>query len=781
MFLGRGQNIRPINGSVSITACINLPPEVNSAGLLTQFEGGVKDYKWLDYTTPRIMFLIATMLIISQAFHSVLKRFGIPIFISQIFAGLLLSRPVLQVIKVADKIITPEHVQLIGSMGNIGIAFFIFQSGVKMDISMVAKVGRKAWYIGILSVIAPLVALIPGSMVPSGGGPTGLFITPLYYMTAYPVIFCLLTHLKILNSELGRLAQSSAIVADFLSYATILFLTLSQVAYSSPPKAIQLCVYILTFIVIVMVVVRPAMLLIARMTPEGKEVSRTGLYVVVLILLLFLSFARLFYSEFTVLGLYILGLAVPHGPPLGSALVNKFDTMISGFFLPIFVTTSAMRLHDLSLHTFNSLIWHNIALASLAALVKFGACALLLLYWKMHRNDAMALALIMNIKGIVEMAFYTFASDGRYVSPNMFRFMLGVVIVTGSVVPILVRKLYDPSRKYAGYQIKKLVDCKPESELQIVSCIHVPSNIISAINLLSISSPTNESPIVVNVLHLIKLNGQATSIFVSHQSKNKNIYTYCYSENVILSFKKFGGLHWGAASINAFTAISPPDLMHDDICTLALDKLASLVILPFHRTWFIDGSLESEDQTVRNLNLCVLEKAPCSVGILIDHGNLKRPVTHTDSSSADSLSNVAMLFIGGNDDREALTFAKRMVRDNKVRLTVVHFIAASDNGDVDWETILDSEVLRGVENSEYIRYVKHVVKDGAETVKIVHSIVSEFELIIVGRRYNLESPQTSCLKQWSEFPELGILGDLLASKDLGGKCSVLVMQQQRKN
>ena len=338
-------------------------------------------------------------------------------------AGLLLSRPVLQVIKVADKIITPEHVQLIGSMGNVGIAFFIFQSGVKMDISMVAKVGRKAWYIGILSVISPLVALVPTFMVPTGSGPTGFFITPLYYMTAYPVIFCLLTHLKILNSELGRLAQSSAIVADFLSYATVLLLTVSQVASSSPAQALRTLGYVVFFIFIVMVVVRPAMLLIARMTPEGKEVSRTGLYVVVLILFLFLSFARLFYSEFTVLGLYILGLAVPHGPPLGSALVNKFDTMISGFFLPIFVTTSAMRLHDLSLHTFTSLIWHNIALAGLAALFKFGACALLLLYWKMHRNDAMALALIMNIKGIVEMAFYTFASDGRVLNSTFFYHM----------------------------------------------------------------------------------------------------------------------------------------------------------------------------------------------------------------------------------------------------------------------------------------------------------------------------------------------------------------------
>lgn len=88
MFFGRGQNLRPQNGSVSITMCINLPPEVNSAGLVMQFEDGVKEYKWLDYTTPRIMLLLATMFTISQVFHSVLKRFGIPIFISQIFVSI---------------------------------------------------------------------------------------------------------------------------------------------------------------------------------------------------------------------------------------------------------------------------------------------------------------------------------------------------------------------------------------------------------------------------------------------------------------------------------------------------------------------------------------------------------------------------------------------------------------------------------------------------------------------------------------------------------------------
>lgn len=364
----------------------------------------------------------------------------------------------------------------------------------------------------------------------------------------------------------------------------------------------------------------------------------------------------------------------------------------------------------------------------------------------------------------------------QILSTEVFHAGLVFVAITASIVPVLVRKFYDPSRKYAGYQIRKIMDARPDEELQIITCINVPNNVTAVINMLNISSPTKETPLVVNVLHLVKLSGVDGPIFLSHQKRSKSLSGYWYSENVILSFKKFEGNHWGAVTLNAFTAISPPEFMYDDICSLALDKLVSLIILPFHKTWYIDGSLESEDQTIRNLNQRILEKAPCSVGILIDHGNIRRP-DYSDSQ-AQSYSEVAMLFFGGNDDREALTLARRMARNTKVRLTVAQFIAKSDDEEVDWETVLDSEVLKNVKSNDYANYIKHIVKDGRETVKIIHSMVDKFDLMIVGRRHNTEDPQTSGLKEWSEFPEIGIMGDLLASKDLSGKCSVLVVQQQ---
>lgn len=71
------------------------------------------------------------------------------------------------------------------------------------------------------------------------------------------------------------------------------------------------------------------------------------------------------------------------------------------------------------------------------------------------------------------------------------------------------------------------------------------------------------------------------------------------------------------------------------------------------------------------------------------------------------------------------------------------------------------------------------MKDGAETALIVREMVDEFDLIIVGRHWGVEFPQTSGLKEWTELPEMGVVGYILSSSDLKGRASVLVVQQQK--
>lgn len=356
--------------------------------------------------------------------------------------------------------------------------------------------------------------------------------------------------------------------------------------------------------------------------------------------------------------------------------------------------------------------------------------------------------------------------------------MFYLVVLIGTGVPIVVKWLYDPSRKYAGYIKRNIIDSKPNSELQILACIHLPDHVNAVINLLEASCPSKDNPMAVDVLHLVKLRGQATPIFISHTKKKKILPEYSYSKNVIVSFNKFEGNNWGTVSVNTFTTVSPPKLMHEDICTLALDKLSSIIILPFHRRWYADGSTESDNDTIRALNCKVLHRAPCSVGILVDRGNIRRP-TSVDPLSEPSYD-IAMIFLGGSDDREGLAYATRMTQDTRVNLTVIHLIPSNPNHAMkEWEKMLDSVALRDVKTNGYINYMEKAVAGGPDTARIIHSMVNEYNLIIVGRRDNMESPQTSGLKEWSEFPELGILGDLFASADYSGRCSVLVVQQQQ--
>lgn len=357
-------------------------------------------------------------------------------------------------------------------------------------------------------------------------------------------------------------------------------------------------------------------------------------------------------------------------------------------------------------------------------------------------------------------------------------------MVTSYILPILVQFLYDPSRKYAGYQKRDMLHLKPNSELRILACIHRLDNIIPIINLLEASYPTKESPLDVNILHLIELSGQATPLFISHQMQSKSVGARSYSENVIISFNSFRSNYWDSVNVNLFTSVSAPEHMYEDTCMLALDKLTSLIILPFHRTWSLDGSaVISESNTIRTLNCSVLGRAPCSVAILVDRKRLGR--RSLEESSFRSCK-MCMVFFGGKDDREALVLARRMAKDSRIEMTVLRFCSSMEGSANinDWNSMLDSTELRDMRQnkieSNNIRYMEETVKDGIEVASMLRSLVDEFEFFIVGKSDDMKSCFKLGLEEWREFPELGVIGDLLASPDLDTKASVLVVQHQKQ-
>jgi hypothetical protein len=357
--------------------------------------------------------------------------------------------------------------------------------------------------------------------------------------------------------------------------------------------------------------------------------------------------------------------------------------------------------------------------------------------------------------------------------------IISVVIVTGVISP-LVKALYDPSRRFLAYKRRTILHQRRNEELRILACIHTQDNARAILNLLSASNPTKESPINLVALHLVKLVGRASSLLIAHLPRERPSQYPTQSERIFNAFRKFEHHYSGHVIFHCCKGISPYATMHNDVCSLALEKRTTFIIIPFHKQWIIGGREEST-YAFRQLNKNVLDKAPCSVGVLIDRGNQRKLWSIHGQSS---LYRVAVLFFGGPDDREVLAYARRMSEDCNVLITLLRFYSSAEIvGGTERSKMLDTEVLSEFRLNAFrnarVSYQEEMVMDGNGVLAVLRSMENAYDLVMVGRRHQ-DSRLMSELRKWNEHGELGAIGEILAAADFRAAASVLVVQQQTK-
>ena len=364
--------------------------------------------------------------------------------------------------------------------------------------------------------------------------------------------------------------------------------------------------------------------------------------------------------------------------------------------------------------------------------------------------------------------------------------------MTAAATP-LAAAVHRPPRQLLPYKRRTILRSRPDSELRVLACVHSTRNVPSIISILEVSHPSKRSPIFVYALHLVELTGRESAMLAVHEKESHHHNNHHHlnkaqaqSEQITHAFETYEQ-HAGGVSIQPATAMSAYSNMHEDVCSLAEEKRVALIILPFHKQQTVDGGMEVTNPGMRTVNQEVLGSAPCSVGVLVDRG---LGGTARVAAGQHAAHHVALLFFGGPDDREALAYAWRMAGHPGISLTVVRFLYGgeearkSESAVVDVgrsEKELDEEIIKEfrVKNvsDESVVYVERVVRDGEETVAAIRGMDNIHDLYVVGRGQGRSSPLTDGLTEWSECPELGVIGDLLASPDFGATASVLVVQQ----
>ncbi|KAK9735203.1 hypothetical protein RND81_04G190600 [Saponaria officinalis] len=744
-----------------------------------------------ENTTSMVLFYFIFIFFITRTTHVVLRLLQQNLLFAQIIAGILVGPSFLTRNQaIYDKIFPPGGTVILKTFGYFGIIIHLFGLGVNANTTMIRHVGRKVIIIGLTSYFSGISASVITLHILKKIN-TNFFdsnhilglpiVIALNANSAFIVMTSILVELKMINSELGKLVSSVSIVVDICAWFIAGFMTAisKSVENLGKDQAYLIIACILAYYLTIFFILRPIVIYIASLTPEGKPM-REGNFFIIITLVLCVSFIGDVIGQSSGLGAFVFGLALPDGPPLGMTLIEKFDTISTSIFLPLFCTLSGLRTDFHSLSKVSSIYFGMILV--MGYLGKFlGTLMSSFLVGNISLNTAISLSLLLCCKGYVELSAYGMFKDSKLLTDELFTLaILTMLVVTGISVP-LVKYIYDPSSKYVSTRRQSILNSGYRGVIKILVCVYKEDNVASIIHLLQVAKPRKESPLCVFVLQLYELIGSKQAILAPYDHEDKKALTRTNSNHVVTAFKLLQKETHDDLRTQHFTSVAPYPSMHNDICSLAFERGVNVIILPFHQNEGFDKTA-GECANIRNVNRRVLRKAPCSVGILIDKkGGIISQGNRT--INVQPFYSIVVLFLGGGDDHEALAYSRRLVEDSNVNLTVMRIKSSfrindeSDAAEAVDEFIIN-DFLGTTKNKPNVEYRETNVVDGVGTIEIIRSIEEHVDLVLVGRNHNPQLPAISGLMDWSKWPELGAIGAMLTTWDF--QFSILVIQQQQQ-
>ncbi|KAI3929367.1 hypothetical protein MKW92_005101 [Papaver armeniacum] len=739
--------------------------------------------------------------------NMMLLRFQQPRLILELSVGLFLGN-----LAFMSELLEMVLPQLVSSLAEMGMSCYLLVLGLEMDLTVLAKKPNReeiVAYTGIISTFLITSAITPLIKLSKDANTIGFIFSISITLTgtSSPVLTRLVTDLRISRSDIGRLVIGAGLHTDMVTMLLIsLFLVFhpyksKQNGEMKLKEGVHVVVVLVLMIVFLSTVLPIFVNWVNARNPIGKPMRGSDLVLFVATMMMLCTAAPTMVGYSPTMASFLIGLAFPRKGRLSKMMITKINQIMNFIMFPLFFIWVGALANFGEVKPDESFVW--IKLLFLFAIVTIGKVlgallAAMILGFPWH--VAVAIGFFLNVKGHFHIYVAAYALGEDLVTTGTYIMMVLLAMLTISLIPLVVKLMVEGARKRSPYRQMTLQHLNPSTELRILLGIHGPQNIPSTINIMEVSRGNKATRIGVYVTDMIEINDCNPTILVPEVENSSVENTTMADEsvvnmreqitNAILSYIEESGK---GINVQRLLAISTFANMHQDLCNLAEAVQASLLILPFHRNQRPDGKMDGVHHGFRYVNRKVLRQAPCSVGVLVDRGlgkNRKR-------SAPTACIEVAVVFIGGKDDREALYYASRIAQHPCINLTAVRFLEETNTEKSstkkarkklrsvikmeEEERKLDDECFTEFYEKSLSRgkigYLEKHVIDAKGTVSTLKSFEEHYALFIVGRGGRVNSILTAGMSSWEECPDLGPIGEILADSDFSLSASVLVIQQ----
>ncbi|KAK9748456.1 hypothetical protein RND81_02G058800 [Saponaria officinalis] len=745
-----------------------------------------------------------------HGFHVILKPLSQPRIISETLVGLFLGNLPLvrRLLRVTDdqKSIGLQNMKF---LTDFGMTIYMFALSLEMDPSLLFRVPKKEAIVAYTSIFFTFVLTsITTPFLRYGverSTPFNLAFSIILSSTGSPLLTRVLTDLKIGRSNIGKFSIYAAVYTELV---TILIICIGYVIFQ-PEKSFRIrkletnehghfkghgilpVASALVVQIIFTLTVGPTIFEWVNSTnPPGKVLKGSHLVLSVAFAVL-IGCISPFFGFSPVLSAFVTGVCLPREGRVSKFIVTKVNHFLSLVFYPFFFVWVGLEAEFGYFEFKQASSWARLfGFFSVGTIGKVIGVVLSGFFFNFYWPESISLALLLNVKGHLHIYLTIIAMKNDIITYSTCIALILAMLLKIIYIPVVAQYIIQRAKRRLSNQPLALQWHDPTKELRILIGLHGLENVSSTINLMEISKGTGDPGIVVYATDMIELTDQIAATLSPGGMDVVNITdeeVLQMRDDITDALHKYTKDNEDCVTLCRAICLSTFNNMHQEICNLVDDSMISLLVLPFHNA-FQGGVKQVDGHTgFRYVNKKVLRNAPCTIAIMVDRG-LGAVEQLSKSSSAGSF-NVAVIFIGGKDDREALAYAGRVAYHRGVKLTIMRFLVDTDaenstrpkTSQQEEEMKLDDECFANF----YEKYVtggnvsyleKHLV-NSVQAYSTLRSLEGQYGLFIIGRGGRVNSVLTMGMNDWEQCPELGPLGDILSGPNFSSTASVLIIQQ----
>ncbi|KAJ3238366.1 K(+)/H(+) antiporter [Chytriomyces hyalinus] len=542
------------------------------------------------------------VIVISRLLTIPLRWMHQPAVMAEILGGIVLGASALSRIPAfKDNLFPPSSLGNFKIVANMGLIFYLFLVGLELDPLSMAKTFRKSAFISIAGIVFPFAigAGVSRVIYDIYGDPNVPFLSFTLFtgvamsITAFPVLARILTERQLLNTPVGASAISAAAVDDFIAW-TLLVLVVALIKNTGNVTegvgkyfaAVYVFLFIVGYTIILWFIVRPLLVRLVKLAQDREHLNQVLLFIVFL-LVLFSAWVTEVVGVHAIFGAFLCGVIMPHDHGFAHKLSSQIEDLVTVVFIPLYFASSGLATNVFLLD--DGRAWGFTFLVFIVACAgKLIGCTLSARFCALNWRESLAVGILMNTKGLVEIVVLNIGLNAGVITPKLFAMFVLMAIFTTFMTTPLISIVYPP--KYYTSLVKmgdtdttsedqrdiqdSALNRSEKSQLRALVCLPSMRAVSPMMTLCSIISRSRWfSSFVVYGLRLVKIDSRITTLMkaAEHNSTIKGDY-------ILQVMRTFSGLH----GINFYPLLQFTESaqMANAIIEGAKQSMANIIIIP---------------------------------------------------------------------------------------------------------------------------------------------------------------------------------------------------------